>query len=197
MTRKINQSCKAFSSGLGRDFFTGFLLYNVLCILCRQFEARPHSVSATQHSVCLLHPVDQILVEWKFHPTPQRCLWLVFLVNASVCGFHARPSTLLSFTTVQNMWLASEHTIYSKKMGWASCKYTCWLYLVLICMLHFSPLLPVLTFIQTADTLTCLLYLLTSNVHLCWLDHQKISVGMQVFFSQTQLPIFFLPCSTL
>lgn len=48
-------------------------------------------------------------------------LWLVFLVNESVCSFQACPSTtLLSSTIVQNTWHASEHTIYSKKIGWAS-----------------------------------------------------------------------------
>lgn len=72
----------------------------------------------------------------------------------SVCGFHACPSTtLLSSNIVQNMWLASKHTIYSKKIGWASGSlladciqswYAC--YAFHHCYLYY------LTFIQIADT---------------------------------------------
>lgn len=128
-------------------------------------------------------------------------LWLVFLVNESVCSFQACPSTtLLSSTIVQNTWLASEHTIYSKKIGRASwsvladCLWSWYArYSFHHCYLYY------LTFLQIADTTgtKVSVSLLTPNMHLCWLDHQKTIVGMQMFCFQTQLPMLFLLCSTL
>jgi len=60
----MNHSYKAFSSGLGRGFFTGFLLHNKSCVYfagglvlgCIQYQ--PLSIT-----MLLLRVADRILVE--------------------------------------------------------------------------------------------------------------------------------------
>lgn len=117
VTRKRNQNCKAFCSGLGTFFLTMSCVYFAGSLMLGHIQ---HQLLSTQCSFCI--PLtDWILLEWKLHLGPHRCSLLVLLVNESVCGFRACPSTaLLSYTIVKNTWLASDHIIYSKKIDWAS-----------------------------------------------------------------------------
>lgn len=121
VTRKMNQSWEAFSSGLGRVVYPGFVLYNKSCVyfegslMLGSIQYQPLSI---QCSFCIL----LIKFQWNESFIKNHTDKVALLpVNKSVCSFNAfSPTTLLSFTIVQNIQLASQPTVYSQKTGWAS-----------------------------------------------------------------------------